>query len=167
MPDVAVEGMRIAHRGRDGPLVDDRRVDPHLAAREHVEDLVSYGLGILCGVQNGVEVDALPGQTSPERLKPVAGLAATHRDGGKNEVQAGTRPAREVEVAGLVAEEIHSGHPLRTYRGMAGWALLDPEAEVVVARGTLPGGPAEGRGSAAGRGQAPARLAIPTPAPSV
>jgi hypothetical protein len=67
-------------------------------------------LRVLCGVQDGAEVDALPGQASPECLKAVTGLAVAHRDRREDEVTTSSGAIGEVEVAGLVAEQVHGGH---------------------------------------------------------
>ena len=75
-------------------LADDRRVDPHLTERERLEHHVPDGLRVLRGVQDGAEMDALPGQAAPERLEPVAGLTVAHRDRREDEVPAGSGSIR-------------------------------------------------------------------------
>ena len=65
---------RWVHCGGNRVLADDRRVDPHFTESERLEHRVANGLRVLRGVQDGTEVDTLPGQASPQRLESVTGL---------------------------------------------------------------------------------------------
>lgn len=109
-PCELVEPLVVAEMGLSLGFLEERCVHAEVHSAEQREDLVANRLGILGCMEDAVEMHSLPPELTPELQQLVADMALVGRHGADDEVARCARVPREVEVPGLIGEDVAVAH---------------------------------------------------------